>query len=74
MTATLSLVLVIMSNNKETNNQKEVSTKCLFGITEKFDPFKKIGDYKLYTTKDLILATKGHLVDICIAMKMAQKS
>ena len=41
---------------KERNNQKEISTKCFLGTTE------KCGDHELYTTEDLILATKDHLV------------
>ena len=55
-----------MSNKKERNNQKEI--KCFLGTTEKCGPFKKIGDHKLYITKDLIFYTKDHLV------MMAQKS
>ena len=39
-----------MSNKKEGNNQKKISTKCFLGTTEKCGPFKKIGDHKLYTT------------------------
>ena len=59
----MSLELVIkVSNKKERNDQKEISTKCFLGTTEKCVSFKKIGDHKLYTIKDLILATKDHLV------------
>ena len=65
----LELELMIkMSNKKERNNQKEISAKCFLGTTEKCGPFKKIGDHKLYTTKDLIFSTKDHLV------MMAQES
>ena len=53
-----------MSNEKEINNQKEVNTKCYLGTTKKCGPFNKIGNHKLYITKDLILATKNHLVDL----------
>ena len=53
-----------MSDKKERKSQKEWSTTCFLGTTEKCGPFKKIGDHKLYTTKDLILVTKGHLVDL----------
>ena len=38
----LSLQLVIkVSNKKERKNQKQVSTKCFLGATEKYGPFKK---------------------------------
>ena len=53
----MSLELVIKLSNKK----KKVSAKCFYGTTEKCGPFKKISDHKLYTTKDLILATKDHL-------------
>ena len=56
--------MIQVSNKNERNNQKEISTKCYLGTTEKCGPFKKIGDHKLYTTKDLILATKDYLVDL----------
>ena len=53
-----------MSNKKERNNRKEISAKCFLGTKEKCGPFIKICDHKLYTIKDLILVTKGHLVDL----------
>ena len=54
----MSLELVIkMSNEKERNNKKEVNTKCYLVTTKKCGPFNKIGDHKLYITKDLILTT-----------------
>ena len=56
--------MIEMSNKKERKNHKEISTKCFLGTTEKCGPFRKIGDHKLYTTKDPILATKGRLVDL----------
>ena len=46
---------MIKISNKERNNQKELSTKCFLGITEKWGPFKKIGDHKLYTAKPFSL-------------------
>ena len=52
--------MIKKSNKKKTNNQKEVSTKYFFGTTEKCNLFKKIGDHKLYTTKDQTAATKDH--------------
>ena len=65
ITVILSLELVIkIRNKKNRNNQKEISTKCYLGTTEKCGHFKTIGDHKLYATKDLILATKDHLVDL----------
>ena len=65
ITVTLSLELVIkMGNKKERNNQTETSTKCFLGTTERCGPFKKSGDNTLYTIKDLILVTKGYLVDL----------
>ena len=50
-------LVIKLSNKKERNNQKEISTKCFLGASEKCNPFKKIGGHKLYTTKDLFLAT-----------------
>ena len=64
ITVILFLELVIKMTNKERNYQKEISTKCYLGTTEKCGPFKKIGDHKLCTTKDLIFATKNHLVNL----------
>ena len=46
------------------SNQNEMSTKCFAGTTRKCASLKKIGDHKLYKAKDLILATKDHLVDL----------
>ena len=43
-----------MSNKKERKNQKEISTKCFLGTTEKCGPFEKICYHKPYTTKYLI--------------------
>ena len=48
---------------KVSNNQKEISTKSFLGTTEKCGPSKKNGD-QLYTTNDLNLVTKDHLVDL----------
>ena len=51
-----------MSNKKARNDQKEKSTNGFLVQQKNVVLSKKIGDHKLYTIKDLILATKDHLV------------